>query len=332
MCVDVLDRDGLSGGDKAPKACLRVAVAGLGLIGEGAALRLLDEAGAYELCAALVRDASKRRSSLPTGLIISESVDAVLGADPDVVIDALPEGEAGRVLIGRALSRGVSIVSANKQAVAGSLAAFSDLARDNAAVLGYSASVGGGAPMVETVREARDSGEIVEIEAILNGTVNYVLSALAKGETFEAAVKQAQDAGFAEPDPTADLSGDDARAKIAILSYDAFGAEIALDKITTEALTPDLAQKIVEQGGVWKQISRISKSPDGAVSAKLSFERIGENDFFAEVLDEGNALIAKTRAGARFTCAGKGAGRIPTVASLFADLRHIKEALPPRSK
>ncbi len=329
MCVDVIDNEPSRQALRDGRGKTRVAVAGLGLIGEGAALRLIDD-DAFEYCGGLVRDPSKSRKSLPDDVLLSSDIDELLNAAPNVVIDALPDGEAGKTLIAKALARGIGIVSANKQAVAGSLAEFHDIAHRNSAHLFYSASVGGGAPMVETVRRAKARGEIVEMDAIVNGTVNYILTALAAGVGFDDAVKRAQDAGFAEPDPTADLSGDDARAKISILCYEAFGAEIDMNAVKTTALDKALASKIVADGGVYKQLSTIRKDKSGAVSASLSFVKVASDDFFAAVKGEGNALRVRLADGSVETCADKGAGRTPTVASLFTDLELASAQLPPR--
>ncbi len=327
MCVDVVDRDQAER-SRGSNELVRVAVAGLGTIGEGAALRLLSESNQYALCAALVKDASKRREQLPDALTVTDDAAALFATKPDVIIDALPSGEAGLALIKQALARGVGVVSANKQALAGSLDRLVQLGTSNGASLRYSAAVGGGSPMVETVRDARGSGEVSEITAILNGTVNYILTALSEGGTFADSVRKAQEAGFAEPDPTADLSGDDARAKISILAYEAFGEEVDLAAVHTEALTADRAAAIVAEGGAWKQLSRIKKHQDGAVTANLGFEKVASENFFADVRAEGNALQVVLASGDAFSCAGKGAGRAPTVDSLFADLAGFVPAIP----
>ena len=329
MCVEVIDKEPSERSVKDANGKVRVGVAGLGLIGEGAVLRLVAD-GAYAFAGGLARDVSKPREAVPEGIPVTDDVDSFLSAQFDVVIDALPDGGAGKALIEGALDRGISIVSANKQAVAGSMSNYHETAARHGAHFRYSASVGGGAPMVETVRRARDAGEIVEMTAIVNGTVNYILTALAAGVSFADAVARAQEAGFAEPDPTADLSGDDARAKISILCYEAFGAEIDMASITTVALDETLADKIVADGGVYKQLSSIRRADDGAVTASLSYVKVADDDFFAGVRDEGNALRVRLADGRVETCADKGAGRAPTVDSLFADLETIRAALPPR--
>lgn len=308
-----------------PVSKLAVGVAGLGVIGEGAALRLHEDERDYELCAALVRDPAKTRSPDLEAVNAHAVLETFLADGPEAVIDALPDGTAGRALIHAALSRGVSVVSANKQAVAGALSDLHRLAAENGAALGYAAAVGGGAPMVETVRRARAAGRVETMAAILNGTVNYILDTVKDGTAFEDAVRRAQEAGFAEPDPTADLSGEDARAKIAILAYEAFGEDVDLDAIELQALDAGLAERFIAEGGVWKQIARISHGEAG-FAARVAFERVDDAPFFRATPGESNALHVVNNDGRVFMCKGKGAGRRPTVESLLADLGEIRRA------
>ncbi|MEZ5893739.1 MAG: hypothetical protein R3C58_11445 [Parvularculaceae bacterium] len=305
MCVSVEEKS-VNGEVLAPAARrLRVAVAGLGVIGEGAALRLADVAEPYALCAALVRDTTKPRAGALSSLRTYSDPNVLLVEHPDVVVDALPSGEAGRRLIEAALSRGIGIVTANKQAIAGSLSYLHELASRNNAPFAYSPSVGGGAPMVETVRKARAAGDVRSISAILNGTVNYILSAMKAGASFDDAVKAAQEAGFAEPDPTADLSGEDARAKISILTYEAFGREMDQKAIRLEALTKERAEEFMKIGGVWKQLSVVKRAPDGGISARVRFERVDDDPLFSRIEGEGNALRVVNADGGEFVCEGK---------------------------
>ena len=306
---------------RAPK--LRVGVAGLGLIGEGAALRLGAANPDYEFCAALVREPSRERPNLNVDQVTND-VLAFLATRPDVVIDALPSGPAGAALISAALDRGVGVVTANKQAIAGSMREFTNLAEESGAAFCYSASVGGGAPFIETIARARKAGDIAGVEAVLNGTVNFILTALAKGETFDTAVKAAQEAGFAEPDPSADLSGADAKAKLAIVSFAAFGEEIALDRIDVEALTAEKAVRFAAEGGAWKQLARLARDASGLLSASVRYERRDDDALFAGATGEANALRISLAGGGVVECKGKGAGRRPTVESILGDLGAIR--------
>ena len=322
------------GGRQASPQRLRVAVAGLGLIGEGVALRLGGANPDYDFCAALVREPFKERTALSVAQVTNDMA-AFLAAKPDIVIDALPDGKAGHSLIMAALARGIDIVTANKQAIAGSLANLTRLSNQTGATFSYSASVGGGAPFVETVGRARRLGEIRSIEAVLNGTVNFILSSIAGGGGFEEAVRAAQDAGFAEPDPSADLSGGDARAKLAILSFAAFGREIDLNEIEIEALDADKAARFAKEGGRWKQIARLRKDRDGMLSASVAFERCDDDPLFTAAMWEANALRICQVGGRIFECRGKGAGRRPTVESILGDLgaiRRMPEPAIPRNE
>ena len=151
--------------------------------GEGAALRLGAANPDYEFCAALVREPSRERPNLNVDQVTND-VLAFLATRPDVVIDALPSGPAGAALISAALDRGVGVVTANKQAIAGSMREFTNLAEESGAAFCYSASVGGGAPFIETIARARKAGDIAGVEAVLNGTVNFILTSLAHGEAL----------------------------------------------------------------------------------------------------------------------------------------------------
>ena len=305
-------------------APLHVCVAGLGVVGAGAALRVADDQD-YRLSSAIVRNANKPREAGLEGVNIVTSADDALALAPNAVIDALPDGQAGEALINAALAKGVSVVSANKQAVAGNLAKFHEIANANDCVLAYGASVGGGAPMVETMKRARAAGEVVSFAGIMNGTVNFILDRMSNGASFDAAVKEAQDAGFAEPDPTADLSGEDTRAKISILTYHAFGAEIDMDNIKLEALSEDKANEMLNQGGVWKQMARVERAGD-QYAAQVTFERVDDDPFFSALEGEGNALRVRLLGGGFYACKGRGAGRRATVESLLGDLGAIRRA------
>lgn len=307
----------------ARRAPLRVAVAGLGVIGAGVAERIAADEFDYELATALVRDSRKARPPALGSTPCATDLDAFLSVNPDIVVDALSDGAAGRRLAEEALARGISLVTANKQAIAGGLDALTALARKTGATFAYSAAVGGGAPILETVARARRRGRIETIEAVLNGTVNFILTSVAAGEPFASAVRKAQLAGFAEPDPSADLSGADVRAKIAILSHAAFGEEIALDAIKVEALDEALAARFAAEGGARRQIARLTRDGAGVIRASVRFERKEADPHFASVLWEDNAARILLAGGRALEVRGKGAGRKPTVESVLGDLGAI---------
>ncbi len=310
-------------------APLKVALAGCGIVGTGLADLLAGRRNEYSVCAVLVRDLNKKRTGNISGAKLVDNMDALFETAPDIIVDVLSSGDAGLALTEAALGRGVCIASANKQALADDLARLQTLAAENGAILEYSAAVGGGAPMIETVRrtaaEAKNGGSpITRIDAVVNGTVNYILSELAAGADFDGAVKAAQDAGFAEADPTADLSGADAVAKAKILSHDAFSAAIA-GEFPCEALDDAMRAKIADEPGVWRQMTRISIK-DGAPTASVQYQRIEEGDFFWDFAGERNGVRLTLENGETIAAKGRGAGPVPTAHSVLGDLGAISKA------
>ena len=311
--------------DAAPSRVLRVAIAGLGVVGGGVAERLLAEPSRYELTGVLVSDGRRQRDRQINPALLTTRPETLLESRPDVFVDALSCGETGRALLSAALAAGVSATTANKQAIADDLPGLRRAAGGSGAHFMYSAAVGGGAPMIETTRRARDHGPVSSIAAVLNGTINYILSSLQAGASFDAALAAAQEAGFAEADPSADLSGADAEAKIKILSEEAFGSPP--DALDIEALTPARANAFATSGLIWRQLARLERRADGRVVAQLAYAAVEEDNPFAALSGEANALVATCADGAVFRCAGRGAGRLPTAESLLADVAEIERAL-----
>ncbi|MBS0385914.1 MAG: homoserine dehydrogenase [Proteobacteria bacterium] len=299
---------------------LRVALAGYGVVGAGVAQRLLARPDAFELASVLVRDGEKsREGALPRALFTTDR-DAFLDADADVVVDVLSDARAGAGLSAEALRRGVDVVSANKQALIGSHDVLTQLAATHGARLLHSAAVGGGAPLLEAVAAARGGAPIAMIEGVLNGTVNFILERLAMGQTFEEALRAAQAAGLAEADPSADLSGADALAKLRLISIAAFG--VASCDVCVEPLTQHIAAHAGRER--LKQVARIVREAD-ALRGGIVFER-AEGSAFADLHGDRNGVRIVTADGRVHTARGRGAGRWPTTESVFADLVDLRSA------
>lgn len=307
---------------------LKVALAGCGVVGGGVLERLRRRSLEFDVVSVLVRDAGRPRGApahaAPAPLVTDEA--EFLAAEADVVVDVLSSAEAGARLSRQALERGRHVVSANKQAV---VAAFGELigaARDGGARLLYSAAVGGGAPLIETVRLARSAGEPVVLEGVLNGTVNFMLERLATGDELDAALRAARDAGLAEEDPTADLAGLDAAAKLQILAWEAFGARLTVADVEREILDERIAAQARRRP--LKQIARAERDADGRVRASVRFVRSAS---FTGVETDRNALRVTNGDGRTWLARGRGAGRWPTTESVFADLVDLRAhiASPP---
>lgn len=298
-----------------PEHVLRVALAGCGVVGGGVLPRLLDDQR-FEVVGVLVRAPDKARDTdIPAGLAVSDPA-ALLAREPDILVEAISDASTGLALIRAALTRGIDVVSANKQAVGADLCGLLELAAAGEARLLYSASVGGGAPLIETVRRARDHGAVVRIEAVLNGTCNFILNRLAEGRPFGEALTAAGAAGFAEADPSADLTGLDAAAKLVILSHEALQGRLAVDGVARDGLGPDVALP----AGRVRQLARLDVRT-GEVSVTL--RNVDGDPLFADLEDEWNALRVTTGDGRVFTARGRGAGRTPTAESVWADLTDL---------
>ena len=294
---------------------LRVALAGCGVVGGGVLPRLLADRR-FEVVGVLVRAPDKvRDTDIPAGLAVSDPA-ALLAREPDILVEAISDASTGLALIRAALTRGIDVVSANKQAVGADLSALLELAAAGEARLLYSASVGGGAPLIETVRRARDHGAVVRIEAVLNGTCNFILNRLADGQPFADALTAAGAAGFAEADPSADLTGLDAAAKLVILSHEALQGRPAVDAVARDALGPDVSLP----AGRVRQLARLDVRT-GEIGVTL--RSVDGDPLFADLEDEWNALRVTTGDGRVFTARGRGAGRTPTAESVWADLTDL---------
>jgi homoserine dehydrogenase len=299
------------------QAPVRVAVAGCGVVGGGVLSRLLGDPR-FEVVGVLVRDPKKPRDVDCPDHLFTADPEALLARGADVVLEALSEGEAGHALIRAALERGCDVASANKQAVSRDPEGLLRLAEEKGVRVAWSASVGGGAPMVETVRAARAAGPIAGFEAVLNGTVNFMLTRLQAGADFADALADARVAGFAEEDPSSDLEGHDAAAKVKLLAFEAFGAAPAA--VALDALSP-----AVETGAATRQIGACRRDGE-ALAASVALDGACADPLFLALRGERNALKVFGADGRVWSCKGRGAGRWATTESLMADLADIVRA------
>ena len=306
-------------GPSVPGAPVRVAIAGCGVVGGGLLARLLPDAR-YEVVGVLVRDPAKARDVEAPPELFTADPQTLLDLDPDLLVEALSEGEAGHALIRAALERGIDVASANKQAISRDPGGLAALAEAHGARLAYSAAVGGGAPMIETLRAARAAGPVAGFEAVLNGTVNFMLERLGAGADFADALADARAAGFAEEDPSSDLEGRDAAAKVRLLAFEAFGETPAEDAVPCDALSAAF-----RPSGPVRQIGACRRR-NGVLDASVSLDAGLSDPLFLGLRGERNALKVFGEDGRVWSCKGRGAGRWPTTESVLADVADIIRA------
>jgi len=306
------------------RRALRVVLAGYGIVGQALAAVLRTDAR-YKIAAILVRDPARPRVVAPP-CPLTGNLDAFLAVDADILVDVLSCARTGRVVCETRLNKGVHVISASKRVVSANLATLETRARIGGARLLYSAAVGGEAPVLEMVAAAAAHGPVREVRAILNGTVNFILDRLHQGCSFDQALAAARAAGFAEEDPSEDLSGADAACKLKLIAALAHGIDTRDLAVATEPLDATLAGRIAASGVRWVQCAALGVDGDG-LTARISLRRISQADGLPALRDEGNCARIVTGDGRVFACEGRGAGGAATAEAILSDLERIREGL-----
>ena len=295
---------------------LRVVLLGLGTVGRGVFERLRADPARFEVVRAVVRDPSRHvAASVPRVLLSTNPWDA-LNVPADVVVEALG-GESAAAILHAALLRGRRVVSANKLAVASGWPALRPWAEGGAPRLRFSAAVGGEVPVLETLLGLAQRAQVRALRGVLNGTCNFVLDRIAAGQGYHAAVAAAQSLGFAEPDPTADVSGLDAECKLRLASWAAFGRwPQAVEREGIEGTT--LARR-ESDGRVLRLVARAERAGE-RLDCRVAPEWCAPDDYLAGARGEENRVEIVTANGERIRLEGKGAGRWPTTSAILGDL------------
>lgn len=316
-------------GEHAP---VRVLLLGAGTVGLGVAqlIQNRDRAdGSMSLTGVVVRDRAKAiRSGLPDQLVTTD-LRAALEMEYDLLVETIGGIEPARSAILHALGLRRPVVSANKAVIAAHGSELHAAARKAGVALHYSAAVGGGVPMLETVARVARGARIESLEGVVNATTNYVLDRVAEGLSYDEAVKEAQVAGFAEADPSRDLDGLDAMDKAVLLARAAFGPDAPHETAHTPlsaSLVSDLARGAGARGGLIRHVARVSVR-DGRVRATVVPEVLDARHPLALARREGNCLLVRTVSGQTHVVRGAGAGRWPTAESVFADVLDIVHRL-----
>jgi homoserine dehydrogenase len=299
---------------------LRVSIAGFGVVGQALAERLRSEA-AFETVAILVRDTERPRFVAPPVPLTSDSTE-FLACETDIIVDVLSCEATGSILCNAVLPKGVDVVSASKRVISIDHARLVNSARQGGSQLLYSAAVGGSAAVLETIDRARADGPIAEVIGVLNGTVNFILQRLSQGLDFKSALREAQEKGFAEENPDADLSGADAAAKLRLIAHRALGIDPQSVDIDTERLNEQAAEGIRATNERWVQVARVTCG-DGEVRASVTLQPLREVEALPAIFDEWNCAAVKLQDGRIYRCLGRGAGGAATAEAITADLYEL---------
>jgi len=303
---------------------LRIAIFGFGTVGSSVA-RILAESRpeGLELTHVFNRGVGRKRVDWTGGTVEwTEDYEAVLRSDVDVVVELVGGLDPAGTWVRRALESGKSVVTANKKLIAFHGVELEKLAASKGGHLKYGAAVAGGIPVIPGLEQGLAGDRIERLEGILNGTCNFILSRMEEGAEFAAVLAEAQAKGYAEADPTEDVGGFDARAKLAILMRLALRVEVNPEEIVPRSITSisavdfSYAQYL---GYTIRQVSRAQKS-DGTVAATVGPMLVDQRSPLAWSRGTENMVIASGHYGGNVVFSGHGAGGQPTAVAVVSDL------------
>lgn len=305
------------------KKTLEIGLAGLGCVGTGLYEVLGQSRGLQvnirRIC---VKDRYKSRPVAPQ--LLTYDINDLLN-DPhiDVLVELIDDADAAFEMVSEALKRGKSVVTANKKMLAEHLPELLELQRQSGAALLYEGASCASIPVVRNLEEYFDNDLLVSVEAIVNGSTNYMLTLIEQeGLSFADALRLAQQRGFAESNPQLDLSGEDAANKLVILLAHAFGRVVQREQIPyagITALSERVWQYARQQGGTIKLVAEARNLGNG-VSACVWPTLVLPGHELAHIRNEFNAVVTQSSFADRQTFIGKGAGAYPTASAVLSDL------------
>src|SRR3954470_1015630 len=304
--------------------CGNVGSALVGLLAANADLITRRSGVRIEVARVAVQNVTKERGvAFAAGVLTNDAESVVADPDVDVIVEMIGGVEPARSLILTALKSGKPVVTANKELLANFGEELFEAAETAGVDLLFEASVAGGIPLLRPLRESLAGERIRRVMGIVNGTTNYVLTRMTEeGSSFAEAVAEAQELGYAEPDPTADVDGFDAAAKAAIIASIAFGARVVAGDVSREgirAVTADDIGAAAELGYVVKLLA-VTEEHDGAVSARVHPAMVPVGHPLASVRGSYNAVFIEGEAVGQLMLLGRGAGGGPTSSALLGDL------------
>jgi len=328
----------------------RVGLIGLGTVGSGVARLLRERRGEIrartgmdlELAAACdVRRERARALGLPGGIFTTRARDLLRRADLDIVVELIGGLEPACSYILEALARGRSVVTANKHLLAERFPRIREAAEAGGAEILFEASVAGGIPILKALREGLAANRIREVEGIVNGTCNYILTRMAEeGLDFKAALARAQAEGYAEADPALDVEGHDSAHKLVILSTLAFHRSFRLRDVPVTGIRGVTREDIRYAGEMGYAIKLVAHGRRTGKGFELGVRPtlLERRHPLASVAGVFNAVLVEADAAGRLMFYGRGAGQMPTASAVLADLidaarrRGLPPAGPPRGR
>jgi homoserine dehydrogenase len=332
-------------GSAAPVSNVRVALLGFGTVGSSVARVLSDlKLPGIELTHIFNRNVARKRASdaakyVPPSVVWTENFDDILRSRADIVVELMGGLKPAENWLTKCFAAGKSVVTANKQLIAYRGASLFRAAASNNVQLVHGAAVAGGVPVIPGMLQGLAGDRITRISGILNGTCNYILSRMESGATYAAVLADAQALGYAEANPSADVDGFDARAKLCILSRIAMRAELDPDAVSTQTISNVEAVDFAyatELNCTIRQVSRAQLDQKSRlVHARVAPMLVPLSSPIAWSHGTQNMVVTSGRFGGDVVFSGHGAGGEPTAVAVVSDIvavsqRSIAVSLPLR--
>lgn len=309
----------------------KIALAGFGTVGRSVAKILVERSGIpLRLTHVCNRNVARKKVDwLPADVVWTENIGDILSSDADIVVELIGGLQPTEDWVRRALRSGKSVVTANKQLIAHCGPELSSLAEEMQQQIEFGASVAGGVPVISGLHQGLAGDDLFKICGILNGTCNYILTQIeSNGVPFTTALREAQKLGFAEADPTEDIDGLDARAKLAILIRVGLHGNVAARSIVAQSISPIDAvdfEYAKQLDCTIRQISRAERKGE-TLFAAVQPSLVSLNSPLARVERSQNLVIATGTYGGETVFGGHGAGGHPTAVAVVSDILAIVQA------
>ena len=323
---------------------IRVGLLGLGTIGTGVARILLEQqelmtrrlGKTVRLVAAADRNLEADRGLDLSGVRLTDDANAIVTADDiDLVVELIGGYEPARTFVATALEHGKHVVTANKALVAKHGEELFPLAAEKGVAMGFEAAVGGGIPCLKALREGCAANAVESVYGILNGTCNFILTKMEnEGADYADVLKEAQELGYAEADPTFDVEGIDTAHKLSILAAMAYGSKIKFDEVFTEGISKITASDITTAAEMGYRIKLLGIAKphlnDGVETVEMRVHPtlVPADSQLAQVSDSYNAVQVSGDFVEHTMYFGRGAGERPTASAVVADIMDIARVIP----
>ncbi|MDO4320074.1 MAG: homoserine dehydrogenase [Bacteroidales bacterium] len=305
---------------------IKIGLFGLGTVGRGIYSIIGRAKNAHaEILRIAVRDINRPRGlDLPAGLLTDRADDILDDPRINLIVEVIDDPDASFAIVSEALRRGIPVVSGNKTMIARHLPQLIELQRAHGTALLYDASSCGSIPVIRNLEEYYDNDLLLEVKGILNGSTNYILSRVFDhDEDYDSALRHAQEAGFAESDPSFDIDGLDSLYKLIIITVHALGVYVAPERILTLGIghISDADIRYAREKRVKiKLVAQVVKVADDAFTMFVMPEFVARNKYIYSVDDEYNGVVIRGECYDRQFMFGKGAGSLPTASSILSDV------------